>query len=83
MTNVKRKKSRTPRQPTGQWIRSEKRLAIYLHDAAPADITLDHVVPRSRGGSNEASNLFTACRSCNSARGAGPLCPSSASTARR
>ena len=66
-------------QPKGQWIRTEKRLAIYVRDsfrccycgadlrhAAPADITLDHLLPRSSGGTNEASNLVTACRSCNS-----------------
>lgn len=71
MTHAKRKKRHTAHQPTGQWIRSEKRLAIYLrdgfhclacfrdlHGADPSDITLDHVVPCSKGGSNKASNLF-------------------------
>jgi len=64
-----------------KWIRPEKRLAIYLrdqfqccycgkdmHGADPADITLDHVVPVSKNGGNDAMNLITACRSCNSAR---------------
>lgn len=68
-------------QPTGCWIRKEKRLAVYLrdefrcaycghelHHQDPADVTLDHVVPLARGGTNEASNLVCACRSCNSAR---------------
>lgn len=68
-------------QPAGRWIRVEKRLAIYLRDgflcaycgsalqdAAPADVTLDHLLPRSAGGSNDATNLVTACRSCNSSR---------------
>lgn len=72
-------------QPKGRWIRPEKRLAIYVRDsfrclycgtdlrqAAPADITLDHLLPRSAGGTNEATNLVTACRSCNSARGNRP-----------
>ncbi len=27
--------------------------------------TLDHVVPKSRGGSNALSNLVTACMACN------------------
>lgn len=31
--------------------------------------TLDHLVPRSRGGSDEPSNLLTAHRACNSSRG--------------
>jgi 5-methylcytosine-specific restriction endonuclease McrA len=30
------------------------------------DLTLDHVVPRSRGGRNAWENIVTACRECNS-----------------
>ncbi|GAB4343970.1 MAG: HNH endonuclease [Flammeovirgaceae bacterium] len=33
------------------------------------DLTLDHVLPRSRGGTSTWSNLVTACRSCNSKKG--------------
>lgn len=71
---------------SGSWIRQEKRLAIYLrdrflcvyclrdlHDADPFDITLDHIKTRSNGGHNDANNLITACRSCNSARQDQPL----------
>lgn len=32
--------------------------------------TKDHVVPKSRGGSDDPSNLVWACRSCNSRKGA-------------
>ena len=35
--------------------------------------TLDHIRPHVQGGSNEASNLVTACRSCNSSRQDSPL----------
>ena len=31
----------------------------------PLEPTLDHVLPRSRGGSDEPENLRTCCRSCN------------------
>lgn len=64
-----------------RWIRPEKRLAIYIRDSfrcaycgtdlrhsAPAEVTLDHLVPRVAGGGNEATNLITACRACNSSR---------------
>lgn len=91
-----RKWRHTPHQPTGTWIRPVKRLAIYLrdgfvclqcgddlHHATPSEITLDHRVPRSRGGSNEASNLYTCCRSCNSARGARRARPVDDTVARR
>lgn len=62
------------------WIRQEKRLAIYLRDGmccvycgtsveAGAILTLDHVKAHSKGGSNAESNLVTACKTCNSSRG--------------
>ena len=83
---TKSKRDRNNHQPTGQWIRADKRLAIYLrdrmtcllcltdlHDAAPSDITLDHVIPRADGGSNSESNLYTCCRSCNCSRQDKPL----------
>lgn len=75
------KKLRSPSQPTGCWCRPDLRLAIYLRDsfrclyccadlhaADPRDITLDHLTPKVDGGSNDSSNLVTACRSCNCSR---------------
>lgn len=61
------------------WISQVSRLAIYLRDGLAclycsasveggARLTLDHVKPRSKGGTNGATNLVTACVSCNSAR---------------
>ena len=63
-----------------KWIRPEKRLAIHLRDGLAcvycgatvedgAILTLDHLRPRSRGGDNQAANLVTACKRCNSSRG--------------
>lgn len=39
------------------------------HKAAPAKLTLDHVMPRSRGGLSTWENLATACYPCNSKKG--------------
>lgn len=35
--------------------------------------SLDHIMPHSRGGTNDENNLVTACASCNYARGAWTL----------
>lgn len=37
-----------------------------VYCGAHQNLSLDHVVPLSRGGSNDLDNLATACRSCNS-----------------
>lgn len=36
-------------------------------------LELDHVLPRSRGGSGRSENLATACRDCNQGKAAGLL----------
>ena len=62
------------------WIRQEKRLAIYLRDGLAcaycghsvedgASLSLDHLIPHSHGGTNEPTNLVTACERCNKSRG--------------
>ena len=67
------------------WIRQEKRLAIYIRDNFVCQhchrdlrtidkgnglrIELDHIVPVSKGGTNHQSNLFTSCSQCNNSRG--------------
>jgi len=69
-----------------KWIRSEKRHAIYASDdyrcvycgrlldddhiERELERTLDHLLPRSLGGSHGAHNLVTCCGHCNSARAA-------------
>lgn len=64
------------------WIRRDKRLAIYLRDGfrcaycnrnlanAKAKMrTLDHIIPVTRGGDNDETNLCTACKRCNDSKG--------------
>jgi 5-methylcytosine-specific restriction endonuclease McrA len=36
----------------------------------PDDLTLDHVQPRVRGGDRSHGNLVTACKACNTRKGA-------------
>lgn len=68
-----------------KWIRKTTRRRLYLRDRcecvycgrsildAGVTATLDHVVPCELGGTNEHTNLVTACLSCNSAKRALPL----------
>lgn len=62
------------------WISQTTRLAIYLRDGLScaycgasveqgAQLTLDHLTPYSKGGTNAATNLVTCCSRCNSSRG--------------
>src|ERR1041384_3182882 len=56
-----------------------KRLRIYMRDKVrcqycgekkPAsELTLDHILPRSRGGDNSPVNIVTACVPCNNRKG--------------
>ena len=34
-----------------------------------ASLTLDHIKPLAKGGTNQSSNLLTCCNRCNNARG--------------
>lgn len=57
----------------GNWIDPAARQRIYARDGfacrycdSVENLSLDHVHPASRGGSDRPSNLVTCCRSCNS-----------------
>lgn len=61
------------------WVTQVKRLALYLRDGMccvycgdtienGAVLSLDHIIPRSKGGSNHERNLITACKRCNTRR---------------
>lgn len=61
------------------WIKKDKRLAIYIRDGMAcvfcgqgvehgADLTLDHLLACNLGGTNHQTNLVTACSTCNSSK---------------
>jgi HNH endonuclease len=55
---------------------SARKMAIFRRDGfackacgADQNLTIDHVIPELKGGSNEDENLQTLCRKCNSKKG--------------
>lgn len=66
-------KPKPPRYPAVPiWLR----LKVFVRDGfecvvcgALHDLTIDHIWPQSKGGTNEEGNLQTLCRTCNSRKG--------------
>lgn len=54
------------RQSRRETIHGE-RVCVYC--GTDRDITKDHIIPSSRGGSSRVDNLAWCCRNCNSAKG--------------
>lgn len=48
---------------------------VYCNSKAShsVELTLDHVIPKSKGGTNNQDNLVTSCRSCNQLKGSRSL----------
>lgn len=62
--------------PGGRWIEPTRRLSLYQRDGWKCQVcgsldrlSLDHKLPRTRGGTDDDANLWTLCRSCNSKKG--------------
>lgn len=68
-------KSREEQQPYMSW--QKKRQFIFERDSHTCQycgatneiLEVDHVIPKSRGGSNDPDNLKTACWDCNRSKG--------------
>lgn len=43
------------------------------HEPWPQDLSAEHLLPRSRGGTRAGANLVLACRRCNKRRGSRPV----------
>lgn len=66
-----------PKRRTGSGkVKPKVRARVYKRDGhrcvkcgATRKLTIDHIVPKSRGGGNGEHNLQTMCRPCNNAKG--------------
>ncbi len=51
------------------FVRDRQTCAYCANRFAETDLTVEHIVPVSRGGRHEWTNVVTACRSCNTRKG--------------
>ncbi len=58
-----------PNRPNILW-RDDNQCQYCAKKFAPKELTLDHVIPKSRGGRNTWENLVVACKKCNQKKGA-------------
>ena len=64
----------TPNRRELLWIAEGKtchwcgRATRLVHEDAADQATIDHVIPRYKGGTNDVSNLVSSCRGCNARR---------------
>jgi len=52
-----------------EWEREQELPKVCVYCGSVADLTTDHLIPRSRGGDDSADNVVLACQSCNTSRG--------------
>lgn len=66
---IQKEKNKARDLRSSQWWKRKKSAGIchYCHQKfRPSDLTMDHIVPLSRGGKNNKGNVVPACKACNS-----------------
>jgi 5-methylcytosine-specific restriction endonuclease McrA len=66
---IKKEKEKARELRASQWWKRKKSSGICYYCQGkfkPADLTMDHIVPISRGGKNNKGNVVPACKECNS-----------------
>lgn len=66
--DIKKEKNKARELRHSQWWkrRCSKGVCYYCEkQTPPEDLTMDHVVPLSRGGRSKKGNLVPACKECN------------------
>jgi len=67
--HVRRERERARDLKKSTWWQQQCLLGVchYCHEkVAPDDVTMDHIVPVSRGGSSTKGNVVPCCKACNS-----------------
>jgi hypothetical protein len=61
--------NRTPNLTNSSLFRRDQHLCLYCGKHSDHELTRDHLVPISRGGTDSWMNVVTACRRCNQYKG--------------
>ncbi len=68
---IRRERRKARELRASQWWKRRRSLGICHHcgvKVAPAELTMDHLVPIIRGGKSTKGNLVPSCKKCNSER---------------
>jgi 5-methylcytosine-specific restriction endonuclease McrA len=66
--HIAREKAKAKELRQSQWWKNEKAKGICHYcqgKFSPKDLTMDHVVPLSRGGQSTKGNVVPCCKDCN------------------
>lgn len=67
--NIRQRREASGMKRTRIYMRDKFRCQYCGEKKAASNLTLDHILPRSRGGDNSPFNVVTACMSCNQRKG--------------
>jgi 5-methylcytosine-specific restriction endonuclease McrA len=68
---IRRERQKARELRASQWWKRKRATGLCHHCGgkfAPAQLTMDHLVPVVRGGQSTKGNLVPSCKPCNSAR---------------
>lgn len=68
--DIRRRRRESGKQRFRIFVRDKFRCQYCAKKFGPQDLTLDHILPQSRGGQDEQENLATSCKPCNQRKGA-------------
>ena len=68
---IRRERQKARELRASQWWKRKRATGICHHcgtKSAPADLTMDHLIPIIRGGKSTKGNVVPSCKQCNSER---------------
>lgn len=68
---IRRERQKARELRASQWWKRKRATGICHHcgtKSAPADLTMDHLIPLIRGGKSTKGNVVPSCKKCNSER---------------